>query len=53
MFQYVPFYTVVVLKIDVLESIIIDERHFDNAPEALVYADIMKEAGYIPVVAQM
>ena len=53
MFQYVPFYTVVVLKIDVLESVIVDERHFGNAPEALVYADTMKEAGYIPVVAQM
>ena len=53
MFQYVPFYTVVVLKIDVFESIIIDERHFANAPEALVYADTMKEAGYIPVIAQM
>ena len=51
MFQYVPFYTVVVLKIDVFESIIIDERHFANAPEALAYADTMKEAGYIPVVA--
>ena len=53
MFQYVPFYTVVVLKIDVFESIIIDERHFANAPEALVYADTMKEDGYITVVAQM
>ena len=53
MFQYVPFYTVVVLKIDVFESIIIDERHFANAPEALAYADTMKAAGYISVVAQM
>ena len=53
MFQYVPFYTVVVLKIDVFESIIIDERHFANAPEALGYADTMKESGYIPVVSQM
>ena len=53
MFQYVPFYTVVVLKVDVFESVIVDERHFANAPEALVYADTMKEAGYIPVVAQM
>ena len=53
MFQYVPFYTVVVLKIDVFESVIVDERHFANAPEALVYADTMKEAGQMPVVAQM
>ena len=53
MFQYVSFYTVVVLKIDVLESVIVDERHFGNAPEALVYADTMKEAGYVPVIAQM
>lgn len=53
MFQYVPFYTVIVLKIDVFESAIVDERHFGNAPEALAYADTMKDAGYIPVVAQM
>ena len=53
MFQYVPFYTVVVLKIDVFESVIVDERHFANAPEALLYSDTMKEAGYITVVAQM
>ena len=53
MFKYVPFYKVVVLKIDVFESVIVDERHFANAPEALVYADTMKDAGYIPVVAQM
>lgn len=53
MFQYVPFYTVVVLKIDVFESVIVDERHFGKAPEALVYADTMKESGYITVIAQM
>ena len=53
MFQYVPFYKVVILKIDVFKSVVVDERHFANAPEALVYADTMKEAGYIPVVAQM
>ena len=53
MFQYVPFYTVVVLKIDVFESVIVDERHFANTNEALAYADTMKEAGYIPVLAQM
>ena len=53
MFQYVAFYTVVVLKIDVFESVIVDERHFSNTSEALAYADTMKETGYIPVVAQM
>lgn len=53
MFQYVSFYKVVVLKIDVFESTIVDERHFSSSPEALVYADSMKKAGYIPVVAQM
>ena len=53
MCQYVAFYKVVVLKIDVFESVIVDERHFANAPEALAYADTMKEAGYIPVIAQM
>lgn len=53
MFNYVPFYKVVVLKVDVFESVIVDERHFSNAPEALSYADTMNEAGYISVVAKM
>ena len=53
MFGYVQFYTVVVLKIDVFESVIVDERHFGNSNEAFEYANTMKEAGYIPVIAQM
>lgn len=53
MFDYVPFYKVVVLRIDVFESSIIDERHFGDAPEALSYANTMKEAGYISLIARM
>lgn len=52
-FQYVPFYTVVVLKIDVFESIIVDEKHFGSNHEALKYACTMKKAGYIPIIAQV
>lgn len=48
---YVPFYKVVVLKIDVFESSIVDEKHFRTNAEAHAYADTMSEAGYITVIA--
>lgn len=48
---YVPFYKVVVLKIDVFESSIVDEKHFRTKAEAHAYADTMSEAGYITVIA--
>ena len=50
---YVPFYKVVVVKIDVFESSIVDERHFRTNAEAHAYADTMSEAGYITVIAAM
>ena len=50
---YVPFYKVVVLKIDVFESSIVDEKHFRTNAEAHAYADTMSEAGYITVIAAM
>ena len=53
MFCYMPFYTVVVLNVDVFESTIVDEKHFGNAADAFEYAGTMKEAGYVPVIAQM
>ena len=53
MFNYVQFYKVLVLKIDVFESTIVDERHFSSSSEALVYADSMINAGYVPVIAKM
>lgn len=50
---YVPFYKVVVVKIDVFESTIIDERHFRTSIEANTFADTMKEAGYVTIIAAM
>ena len=50
---YVPFYKVVVLKLSVFESSIIDERHFKTNAEAYTYADTMREAGYVAVIATM
>ena len=35
---YVPFFKVVVLKIDVFESSIVDEKHFRTNAEAHAYA---------------
>ena len=53
MFYDAPFYKVVVLKLDVFESVIVDERHFRTNAEAHAYADTMSEAGYITVIAAM
>lgn len=50
---YVPFFKVVVLKIDVFESSIIDERHFKTDTEAHIYSATMHEAGYVTVIAAM
>lgn len=50
---YVPFFKVVVLKLDVFESSIVDERHFKTNAEAHLYADTMREAGYVAVIAAM
>ena len=50
---YVPFFKDVVLKLDVFESSIVDERHFKTNAEAHLYADTMKEAGYVTIIAAM
>ena len=49
----VPFYKVIVVKIDIFESSIIDERHFKDREEANVYSDTMKDAGYVTIIATM
>lgn len=53
MYQYITFYKVVVLKLDVFESSIVDERHFNSSTEASIYANTMREAGYVSVIAEM
>lgn len=51
MFGYTSFFKVVVVKIDVLESLIIDERHFSSDTEAQKFARSMNEAGYATILA--
>ena len=53
MYHYAPFYKVVVLKLDVFESSIVDERHFKTNAEAHLYSDTMQEAGYVTIIAAM
>lgn len=50
---YVPFFKVVVVKIDVFESTIVDEKHFRTKAEAHTYSDTMQEAGYVTIIAAM
>lgn len=50
---YVPFFKVVVVKIDVFESTIVDEKHFKTNAEAHLYSDTMQEAGYVTIIAAM
>lgn len=51
--MYEPFFKVIVLRIDVFESTIIDERHFATNDEAYSYSCSMSEAGYYTIVAAM
>lgn len=50
---YEPFFKVIVLKIDIFESCIIDERHFSTSSEAHTYSTAMTDAGYVAIVAAM
>ena len=50
---YVQYFKVIVLAIDTFSSAIIDERHFANNHDATEYANVMRKAGYISVVARM
>lgn len=49
----VPFFTVIVLNIDIFETTIVNEKHFDSNSDAILYANEMKQAGYTTVVAQI
>lgn len=51
--MYSTFYTVVILKLDIFESTIVDERHFATQADATDYALTMRDAGYIPVIAKL
>ncbi|MCR5025651.1 MAG: hypothetical protein K6A90_15175 [Lachnospiraceae bacterium] len=48
------FYKVLVLDIDVFESVIVDERHFSTVDEAMVFCgDIMNHTEYTTVTVKM
>lgn len=49
----VEYYKVLVLKIDVWESSIIDERHFGTKDQAQAFADGIVENGCMGVVVGM
>lgn len=51
--MYSTFYTVVILKLDIFESTIVDERHFETRDDATNYALTMHDAGYVPVIAEV
>ena len=53
MFNGQRFFTVIVIKLDIFESTIIDERHFGNRSEAQEYARTMNSGGYISVIAEI
>lgn len=52
-YEYDSFFKVIVLKIDVFMSSIVDERHFVDERQACEYAMTMNDAGYVSVVAVM
>ena len=53
MCDYMSFYKVIVLKIDLFESSIIDERHFSNNNSAIAYSKNMINAGYTTMIVHM
>lgn len=53
MFNGKSFFTVIIIKLDIFESTIVDERHFANRSEAHNYAQTMNKVGYISVIAEI
>lgn len=53
MLAFVPFYKVIVVAIDILESTIIDERHFNKCSEANAFADECNRSGVLSIIIQM
>lgn len=48
------FYKVLVLDIDVFESVIVDERHFSTVNEAMIFCDdIMNHTEYTTITVKM
>ena len=47
----VPFYKVILIKCDVFESIIVDERHFESLADAKAFADLHNNM--VPVIIEM
>ena len=51
--MYNTFFTVIVIKLDIFESTIVDEKHFATQDDATDYALTMHRAGYVPVIAEV
>ena len=53
MVKYAPFYKVIIIKIGVFSSCIIDEKHFLNDIDAKQYVKSMNDNGYVAVAILM
>ncbi len=47
------FYKVVVLEVDILETEIMDERHFSTEAEARIFCEAQERKGYITILVRM
>lgn len=47
------FYKVIILNIDIYETIIVDEKHFYTKEEALQYVSNHKTENQVPIIVQM
>lgn len=47
----VTFYKVLLIRCDILESEIVDERHFDSLADAKAYADLHNDL--VPCIIEM
>ena len=53
MLNCAEYFKVIVVKIGILESKLVDERHFGNDKEAFVFSELMNEAGYVTIMTAM
>lgn len=53
MLAYIPFFKVILLSIGLLDSTIVDERHFTSRLEAETFANQHKQADVVAVIVSM
>lgn len=50
--MYQTFFKVIVVSVDILESRIVDERHFKDYTSATAYVEAMKSQEYVAVLVK-